>query len=318
MRYATLLRLTTIGLLATAGLILPLAATALAEPAAAPVAEPTEPNAKADDADSPGKRWVQVTRDDKGRPTSLRTAIVKYVSDADADAAVTVVLIGAIHVGDAEYYQQLNKEFAQYDALLYELVAAEGNRVPAVGTTRSRHPIGALQNGMKDMLDLEHQLAKIDYTKKNFVHADMSPEEFADAMKDRGESFTQMFFRMMGRAMAMQSKRQAEGRSSEFDLLAALLSDDRARQLKIVMSEQFEEMESLLVGMGGANGTTIINGRNKVALDVLREQIAAGKTKLAIFYGAGHMQDMDERLRSDLKFKPVDVRWLTAWDLTPQ
>ena len=32
-----------------------------------------------------------------------------------------------------------------------------------------------LQNGMKDMLELEHQLQHIDYHKDNFVHADMSP-----------------------------------------------------------------------------------------------------------------------------------------------
>ena len=98
-------------------------------------------------------------------------------------------------------------------------------------------------------------------------------------------------------------------------MLAALLAEDRARQLKIIMSEQFEEIESLLVGLGGPDGSTIIAGRNQVALKVLKEQIAAGKTNVAIFYGAGHMQDMDRRLREQFKLKPVKTRWVTAWDM---
>ena len=54
------------------------------------------------------------------------------------------------------------------------------------------------------MLGLEHQLDCIDYTKKNFVHADMSPEEFNKSMTERGESFMQMFLKMMGQSMAQQ------------------------------------------------------------------------------------------------------------------
>ena len=51
--------------------------------------------------------------------------------------------------------------------------------------------------------------------------------------------------------------------------------------------------------MEGPKGSTLISGRNKVALDVLRKEIAAGKKKIAIFYGAGHMPDFQKRLRDD-------------------
>lgn len=279
----------------------------------------TDKAAKTDAEPKLGEDWVRIERDDKGRPTALQTAIVRYVPVGKSDEKQTpdlkVDLVGAIHIADAEYYQRLNKEFTKYQALLYELVAPEGAQVPQGSSGRSSHPIGLLQNGIKDWLELEHQLAKIDYTKKNFVHADMSPEQFAESMKERGESFMTMFFRMMGHSIAMQSKMQAKGQATEFDLLAALLSEDRARQLKIVISEQFEEMESMLVGLNGPDGSTIITGRNEVALKVLKDQIAAGKTNVAIFYGAGHMQDMDRRLRKQFKLKPVEVRWLTAWDL---
>ena len=37
----------------------------------------------------------------------------------------------------------------------------------------------------------------IDYKKANFVHADMSPDEMAKSMKDRGESIWTIMLRMM-------------------------------------------------------------------------------------------------------------------------
>ena len=56
---------------------------------------------------------------------------------------------------------------------------------------------------MKNVLKLEFQLDCIDYSVPNMVHADMSPEEFSQSMKDRGESFLKMFLRAMGQAMAL-------------------------------------------------------------------------------------------------------------------
>src|SRR5690349_13867624 len=34
----------------------------------------------------------------------------------------TVDLVGAVHIADAPYYQELNRRFATYDAVLFELV----------------------------------------------------------------------------------------------------------------------------------------------------------------------------------------------------
>jgi hypothetical protein len=76
------------------------------------------------------------------------------------------------------------------------------------------------------------------------------------------------------------------------------------------------EMESLLVGFAGEGGSAIITDRNKIALNVLKEQMAAGKKRIGIFYGAGHLQDMDQRLREEFHLQPTSITWLTAWDLT--
>jgi hypothetical protein len=65
----------------------------------------------------------------------------------------------------------------------------------------------------------------------------------------------------------------------------------------------------------GPKGSTIIAERNKVALGVLRKQLAAGTRRIAIFYGAGHMPDFEKRIGQDFGLVPVETRWLVAWNL---
>jgi hypothetical protein len=275
-----------------------------------PVAtQPEKPAAEAKTA------WVRMERVEK-KPMALQTAIVRY-RPADGDAkGPTVDLIAAIHVGDVAYYEGLNEEFKQYDALLYELVAPKGTKIPKGGKASSNSGIGALQNGLKNVLNLEHQLEKVDYTAENFVHADMSPDEFTKKMEERDESFFKLFWRIMAQGMASQSKNSAA--FSDVDLIVALFSKDRTHKLKTMMAEQFAGMETMMDSLGGPDGSTIITERNKVALEVLKAELAQGRTKVGIFYGAGHMNDMDERLRNEFKLVPTETRWLSAWNLQPK
>jgi hypothetical protein len=271
--------------------------------------------ASAADTKNIGQDWVRMQYDSQGEPLGMQTAIVRYMSAKPGAKSVSVDLIGAVHIGDAAYYRRLNEQFKQYDALLYELVAPEGTVVPLGRGTSNAHPIGAIQNLAKDVLELDHQLEYVDYTKPNFIHADMSPAEFQKAMADRHESFLQMYFKLMGAAMAEQSKMAAKGESNDLDLFTALFAKDRARRLKIVLAKQLSEMESLMVSFGGEEGSAIISERNKKALGVLKTQLAEDKKHIGIFYGAGHLSDMDKHLRADFHLQPVSITWLTAWNL---
>ena len=257
-------------------------------------------------------KFLRLARDDKGKPEFLETAVVRYKPD-DVKKDLSIDLIGAVHVGDKSYYDRLNKEFEQYDVVLYELVAPEGTRVPKGGGKGSGHPVAILQNGMKDMLALEHQLNHVDYQAENLVHADMSPDAFSKSMTDRGESMWTFVFRMMGQQMAQQS--QHPDRAPETDMLFAFFKKDRPLALKRVLAEQFDDMEEAMSIFAGPGGSTLITERNKVALKVLAEQIAAGKKKIGIFYGAGHMPDMEKQLIKDFGVHRDSERWLVSWDL---
>jgi arsenate reductase-like glutaredoxin family protein len=258
-------------------------------------------------------QFLRLVKDKQGNPEALETAIVRYVPQDCGQTGPTVDLVAAVHIADKGYYQQLNQAFKKFDVVLYELVAPENVRIAKGGGARSSHPVSLIQRGMTELLDLSFQLDAIDYTAKNFVHADLSPEQLSKAMAKRGESLWTMLVRSMGYAMAKQNK--GSGGSSDADLLLALLDKNRALALKRVMAEQFQDMEGMLRAMGGPDGSALIADRNQAALKVLKEQIAKGKTKIAIFYGAGHMSDMEKRLRDDFALTPIHTRWLVAWNL---
>ncbi len=278
-----------------------------AEPAA--TASPTVAAEKV--AEETPTKFLRVQRDeDNEEVTSLETAIVSYRGLNPEGEEVQVDLVGAVHIGDTQYYRNLNDVFGEYDVVLYELVAPKGAR-PGRGTAGVWSPLA-------NMLSLDDQILRIDYQRENFVHADMSWDEMVQSMEKRQESFLNMFFRMVGQSIALDSTRKQGG--GEGELLAGLLfSKNPSLTWKRVMAAQFEDSDKAMRWLEGpeADGSTLIHERNKVALKVLKEQIAAGKKKLAVFYGAGHLPDMEKRLREDFQLKRSgEPRWLTAWDLS--
>ncbi|WP_345682332.1 hypothetical protein [Novipirellula caenicola] len=290
------------------------AATLYAQVVAEP---PNEQKTKADAAKSDvvesEAAYIRVDETDDGKPRALQTAIVRYVGEPDTPFAGHVVdLVGVVHIGQSEYYAELSERLAKYDTVLYELVAPDGTRFRPEDLKNRRSILSSMQSGMKEMLGLEYQLEKIDYMSKNFRHADMSPEEFVEDLNRRGDSIWKMGARMMGAGLASQA---ASG--GEAGMLMALFSDNRAKHLKQLMSRQMVDIDSVTAGLDDANGeNTLIKGRNAKAFEVLREELEAGKKKIAVFYGAGHLPDMADRMEKDFQMKRTKTMWLDGWDLT--
>ena len=259
------------------------------------------------------EHFMRVRRDAKRKPIAFESSITRYIGEQNGES-VQVDLIGVVHIGEQEYYEELNKLFENYDSVLYELVAPEGTKIPKGGgrdSGDSLNPIAALQLGMKAALGLEFQLEHIDYEADNFRHADMSPEEFLESMKNNDESFTKLAFKAIGQSMA-QSNRST---MSNFDLLRVAFAKDKEVQMRRLFAKQMMDLEGGLAMFEGRDGSTIINHRNGKALDVMRDEIEAGKKKIAIFYGAGHLPDMERRLMSEFQMRRGGQFWLEAWKL---
>jgi hypothetical protein len=141
------------------------------------------------------------------------------------------------------------------------------------------------------------------------VHADLDYETFQKMEEVRGESIWSLMIQQMLRQMANPPEHQQEIGLPE--LLQALTSPDRATQLKLILGKQFGDIEDQMAGFAG---TVLITERNKACFRVLDKQIADGKKNLGIFYGAGHMTDMEKRL-TDLGFKKTHTEWRVAWNI---
>ena len=229
-----------------------------------------------------------------------------------------VDLVGAVHIGDRAYYKGLNRQFKNYDAVLYEMVKPAGLNPARLPKDRPASGVSMVQIFMQKQLDLAYQLDEVDYGAKNFVHADMTAKQFAKAQKDRGETMFRLMFKMMREEMARQQQGKAGSDISTTDLLRALLSPNRAVDLKYIFARQFNEMERLTAGLDGKDGSAILTDRNTVALNVLAKELKAGKKSLAIFYGAAHLPDLEKRMIEKMGFERKTTKWLAAWDLPPR
>jgi hypothetical protein len=273
-------------------------------------------------------QFIRIRQDDKKQPIALETAIVQYVP-AGGKGDLEVDLVGAVHIGDREYYKKLNKQFQQYDVVLYELVAQPGTVIPKGGRKKD-DPLSLIMQGVKMVLDLELQTERIDYTKKNFVHADLSPEQMAEAIQKRGDDpvtlvlgFTADLLRQMN-ARELEAKNQAPGKppaaetpgsDQDLDLFSLILDQDGPKKLKRMLAKQLAGIESPTGGLGPTLNNILIVDRNEAAMKVFQKELAKGKKKIAIFYGAGHLPDFVKRLRLDFGLEKKSVQWMEAWDL---
>ena len=99
------------------------------------------------------------------------------------------------------------------------------------------------------------------------------------------------------------------------DLFGIVFGSNRELRMKRLLAEQFSDMEVLTSAFGGKDGSSLITDRNAAALSVLNLELQKGERSLAIFYGAAHMHDFDQRLRKEFNLEPIEAVWLEAWNL---
>lgn len=284
--------------------------------------------------------FVRLVRDEDGAPTRLQTAIVRYGpirtateegaegTDEAGDDGVVVELVAAVHVADRRYYKDLDERFRGYDALLYELVKPDGAGLPDGRPDDSEDPFSMLLQMGLDHVGLASQTDHIDYTRANFVHADLSPAQMMAKMEERGDDVLTIALGVVADSMRQQNlmeRRLASDRASgqsptgllaleEIDPFELLFSPDGPIRMKRLFAEQLAG-EALATGLGPTLETLLIDDRNEACMNAFRRELAKGTQKIGVFYGAAHMRDLDRRLREEFGLERRKVGWLTAWDL---
>lgn len=260
--------------------------------------------------------------------TQLQTSVTRYTK-----GGASVDLVGAVHIADKKYYEGLNTRFTGYDAVLFEGIGspapppvaggeeiapaepAEDEEAGAPAEIEIPAPEkkpgkldglhGAYESGAQ-WLGLSYQMKEIDYRKANFVHADLSVEEFTALQAERKESLLGFVLKA-----GLNENVKPAKEPSTIKLLTSLVRRDKnglKRELVHTLGAGDDQIAAI------AGESVIISDRNAKCLQVLDREMLAGKKKLGIFYGAAHYPDMEKRLLAD-GWKKTGTEWLTAWDI---
>jgi len=254
--------------------------------------------------------FLRVDQDETA--TRLQTAVTRYEKDG-----VTVELVGAVHIADQAYYDDLNKRFEAYDALLFEMVGGEhlvdGEfPEPAEGEGEGDPVLEMIGNAydlVSRFLKLTDQKSAIDYSKKNFVHADLTLDEFTKLQEARGESV--LGFAFAAGAQAAKDG-QAPARQPNLNRMVTAFLAGNSNAIKMELIHSLGQGDDLNAAFAGES--VIISDRNAKCLKVLGEQVARGRKKFGIFYGAAHYPEMEGRLVKE-GYRKTGQEWLTAWDV---
>jgi hypothetical protein len=259
--------------------------------------------------------FLRLVRDGNGVVVSLETPIVHFTRD-DGEESVTVDLIGAVHIGDQAYYDTLNQAFDTYDVVLYEGVFP---RHVHTFTPGDKSALSMLNRALAHQLGLSVQMDCVNYQRDNFLHADMTLEDFIATLNERKESLFSAIAppeeQTTPTAPMDAEKFQSEMSGALTAMHEFLMQSDSGVELKRSLLTTLSDTVGSLDAIFGARESTMISERNKVALKVLKAQMKMGHRRLALFYGAAHHPDLERRLVEQFGMHRAGERWLIAWDL---
>jgi hypothetical protein len=224
------------------------------------------------------------------------------------DDGIQVDLLPTMHIGEAGFFRDLAKKFPKYDAVLYELVAHKGEPATEEG-------VNPQQAQIADDMQLDNQGPHMNYDRKNFVHADLDYELIEKLEVAQNGTFKGALGEGPGLKSATSERQTAGDRQVFADKQAAQSAPpaEKTRLMRRAYSRILELTARPKPGTTFPAGMEVLVGaRNDKVMATLDEQLAAGKRKVAILYGAAHMVDMEHRLFAR-GFKRTSMTWMTTW-----
>lgn len=282
---------------------------------------------------------MRVHRPDAGT-VQLQIAVRKFLPARGHGPVIW--LAGASHIGEANYYASLQTHLDAQTIVLYEGVGEHPRKPrPRSGSKSSNVPPpmprapgdqasggASLQVTMAKSLGLVFQLQAIDYERTNFWNSDLSIHQIQALMHPgrkpvAGGAGSGKARRADGDDSSFQDLLGAMDGSSVFGALAngifqIIGSSTKLQALtKLALIEVFGQLRGDMAQMPGLAPEmkrlfeVLISERNKAVLADLKEELRhAGRAdSIAVFYGAGHLVDLEKRLRHELRYVPVDEFW---------
>jgi hypothetical protein len=246
-------------------------------------------------------RFVAKSEGDEG---GLETAVTTW---SHKDTGSTLLLVGAVHIGDAGYYGKLQEILDATDIVLFEGVGKPKNAAKEEEVDVSNFDaLFQLQVGLKDMLGLAFQKDSMQYGHRHWKNADVDMVTLKKEMDDRKVSLPTDNIIVRGilkfALMIFNPDRMPKGSPLQ-------------KKLKQQMAAMLGDVDVLMKKVGGLQDV-LIEYRNNAAMAVLRTEVTQGPKgrKLSLFYGAAHLPGMCKTLVED-GWVCTEASWLRAWQL---
>ncbi len=239
--------------------------------------------------DAAPKSYVRYDAPSADAPGHLLTGVARFFHEP---TRTTVFLVGAVHIGEIDYYARLQDLLDSCDEVLFEGVGPGAGQAPPSDEELGRmDALLKLQLMLKDALGLTFQKDGLDYHHAAWRNADVDFGSLSRRMQEKG-------VQLPTDSPLMQALiRLAVG---TFDLSTAKANPGLQRMLKRQAAAAMMMADTLL-GSDGAQkalGEVLVDWRNDAALAVLDEELREGAKGrwIAIFYGAAHLPDLAAKL----------------------
>jgi dienelactone hydrolase len=285
--------------------------------------------------------YMRVTNNATGA-VELQVAARKLVP-ANGKGPV-IWLTGVSHIGETNYYAQLQKHLEAQALVLFEGVNA--GRKPAATTNPPAPPPAAapapapaakapertsLQKDLAESLGLVFQLEAINYARPHFRNSDLSVAQLQELMeqgdspdpaapesakeKRKNEAFDTLLKAMEGDSLfgsLLKAGFKLVGGNPRFQAMTKLALIEALGSLRGDLSRMKslpEDVQRLM--------EVLIQSRNDAVLRDLRAELkrAQPPASISVFYGAGHMDDLERRLRREFGYRPDGDLWLPAFSV---
>jgi hypothetical protein len=237
----------------------------------------------------------------------------------------TVWLTSVSHIGSSNYFANLQTHLNAQTLVLFEGVGEHSQDFKNMKSDDAKNSaapktVGGLQSSLATSLGLVFQLDTIDYDRPNFRHSDLSIREIrellaephgsggGDAKDDfdnllsmmEGDSFMNIVMQLGLGILASSPKLQAMSKVTLIEVITEMGGDPS--RLGAISPELKQLLEVLIAK------------RNQRVIDDLKTALkeVGRKGSISIFYGTGHMNEMEIRLRQELHYQPVEDAWFPA------
>lgn len=259
-----------------------------------------------------------------------------------ADSSGPVVhLVGVTHIGQRTYYEQIQEWLDAQEVVLFEGVMPEAMRElgPAAAFKEDidgEEGDAGLQRQLADAFGLCFQLEEIDYDRAGWRNSDMTMEQLVWRFSGNEGPYPGGGPTLEQLQASGDKDKDGDGGGAEIEALMGMLdgssvgakvagfmlkmigSSPMASSIgRVMMIEMLSRADELMAAAPGGMGeflAVLIGERNQVVLDDLAELLEKEPDveSIAIFYGAGHLLEMEQQLAEQLGFERVEDQWFEA------